>query len=204
MDSVVTWNVSQYAVMGLALGLFGFLGFRRGVNRELLSLIGVGIGMLLATQFASSLVPSVNRFYKLGRLAMSGGLASDNPLGAWQSVQQLPALVRTPEDIELLGMIVFLMVFGFSYLISQKCFPAPESLTLRILGLGLGVITGFLFIYYLMPIIFYGSTMVITLPSGEVRNTLFQEQGPAKMAALFVLVLIVFGVYTASGAKKRK
>ena len=203
MDSVVTWNVSQYAVMGLALGLFGFLGFRRGVNRELLSLIGIGIGMLLATQFAPSLVPSVNRFYKLGRLAMSGGLTSDNPMEAWQSVQQLPALVQTPEEIELLGMIIFLLVFGFFYLAGEKSFPAPGSMTLRILGLGLGVITGFLFIYYLMPILFYGSRMVITLPSGEVRNTLFEGQVPAKMAALFVFVLIVFGVYTASGAKKR-
>ena len=126
MDSVVTWNVSQYAVMGLALGLFGFLGFRRGVNRELLSLIGIGIGMLLATQFAPSLVPSVNRFYKLGRLAMSGGLTSDNPMEACQSVQQLPALVQTPEEIELLGMIIFLLVFGFFYLAGEKSFPAPE------------------------------------------------------------------------------
>jgi len=204
MDNVTTWNMSQYAMMGLILGIFGFSGFRRGVNRELLSLVGMGLGMLLSAQLAVSLVPMVNRFYKLGRLALSGGLTSDNPVTAWQTVQDLPALVRTQADTEMLALFVFLLILVAFYLIGQVSFRPPDSMIPRILGLFMGVVTGFLFIYYFMPILFPGPEAVIRLPSGEVRDTLSNEQIVAWAITLLVSVLIIFGVYSASGAKRRK
>ena len=204
MDSAVTWNVNQYMLMGLALGLFGLVGFRRGVNRELLLMIGIALGMWLSSQVAPSLESLVNRLYRMGHLALGGGLTGQDPTAAWQSARELPDLIRTPEDLQMLGLALFILVVACSYLLGQRRFPQPDSTMLRILGSFAGAINGFLVSYHLFPIVLAKPTAVISLPSGQVQEALTSGQTIARMVALFVFVLIAFGLYSASRSKKRE
>ncbi|MFP3896296.1 MAG: CvpA family protein [Anaerolineales bacterium] len=204
MEGIVVWNVNKYIFMGIVLGLFGFIGFRRGVNRELLSVIAVAVGMLVADRLAQIFYPLVNRFHKLARLALSGGLMAENPAEAWQEVQQLPSLVETPAEIQFLGMAFFFVIVLFFYVLGQGAIPPPRAIILRVLGLCVGLVNGFLMVYYLFPVLFSQPKTVIALPGGAVREALVDEQVVARVVALFVFVLIIFGLYSASGPRERK
>ncbi|MBC7237490.1 MAG: CvpA family protein [Chloroflexi bacterium] len=203
MDSTV-WTVSQQWLVGLAVAFFGYLGFRRGINRELLQTIGTALAIWVASALAPLMQGQVNRLYKLMQLMLSGGLLSDNPAQAWQDVRQLPDLIRTPADVQMLTMVTFIAITLFFYFVGQQQLPNPESLALHILGAFGGVINGFLAAYFLFPLVFTKSEAVIRLPSGEVQQTLTNEQTIARMVAFFVFVLIAFGLYTASLGTRQK
>lgn len=204
MEGMVVWDVNKYIFMAIVLGLFGFIGFRRGVNRELLSVIAVAVGMLLSDRLAQLFYPLVNRFHKLAQLALSGGLMAENPAEAWQEVQKLPPLIETPADVQALGVAFFFMIVLFFYVMGQGTIPPPRVIILKILGLCVGFVNGFLMVYYLFPVLFSQPKTVIALPGGAVRETLMDEQVVARVVALFVFVLIIFGVYSASGPRERR
>ncbi len=204
MESAVVWDVNKYIFMAIVLGLFGFTGFRRGVNRELLSVIAVAVGMLVSDRLAELFYPLVNRFHKLVQLALSGGLMAENPAEAWQKVQQLPPLIETPADIQFLGLTFFFTIVLFFYVLGQGTIPPPRTIILNVLGLCVGLVNGFLMVYYLFPVLFSQPEAVITLPGGAVREMLMDEQVVARVVALFVFVLIIFGLYSASGPQERR
>lgn len=204
MEGIVVWDVNKYIFMGIVLGLFGFIGFKRGVNRELLSVIAVAVGMLVSERLAGLFYPLVNRFHKLAQLALSGGLMAENPAEAWQEVQKLPPLIETPADIQFLGLAFFFLIVLFVYAVGQGTIPPPRAIMLKILGLCVGLVNGFLIVYYLFPVLFSQPKAVIALPGGAVRETLMDEQVVARVVALFVFVLIIFGLYSASGPRERR
>jgi uncharacterized membrane protein required for colicin V production len=199
----VTWTISQQMLIGAAAVVFGYLGFRRGINRELLLMIGIFISMLLASQLAPAMQGIINRFYRLFRLLLTGALFAGDLLEAWQAVQALPALIRTPAHVQMLSLITFIVTVVVFYVVGQYRLPQPGSLALRLMGTFLGIINGFLIIYFLFPMIFTRPQAIILLPSGEVQQALTDEQTVARIVALFVFVLIAFGLYTASAPKKR-
>ena len=203
MEDVISWNVNQYILMGIMLGTFGFIGFRRGVNRELLSVVGVAVAILISGGLASKVGPQVNLFYKLVRFVLGGGFSGGDPVAAWQKTSSLPDLIQTQEDLQVFSLLIFFLVVMLFYLWGQRRIADPNSLMLRILGALTGVINGFLIAYYLVPIVLPAPKAVITLPSGEVRQTLTSGQMIARMVAFFVFVLIALGLYTASGRKKQ-
>ncbi len=198
-----TWTVSQQMLIGIAAALFGYLGFRRGINRELLQMIGVFVSMVSASQLAPAMQDMVNRFYRLLRLMLTGALLGGDMLEAWQEVQALPPLIRTPEDMQMLSLVTFVVVLMMFYLIGQYQLPQPQSLALRLMGAFVGIINGFLIIYFLFPMVFTRPEAIILLPSEEVHQTLTDEQTVARIVALFIIVLIAFGLYTASAPKRR-
>ena len=202
MDSAVTWNVNQNLMMGLALGIFGFLGFRRGVNRELLLLIGIALAIWVSSQFAPVIGPQVNRFYKIGRFALSGGLTSQDPTAAWQETNALPDLVHS-EDVSIVGVVLFVLIASYFYYLSQRRFPDPTSAMLKLLGAFAGLVNGFLVTYYLFPIVFSGTSATINLPSGEVQQTLTSQQTIAQIVAFLVFVLIALGLHSATPPRNR-
>ena len=114
MEGVVSWNVDQYALIGVTLCLFGFLGFRRGANRELRSMIGIGLAMLLASVLVPNLGTQINFLHKLGCFALAV-MDSDPSSGALLSVvegvgsarrgnQRLPGgLLRFPHTAQVRG-----------------------------------------------------------------------------------------------------
>lgn len=202
MEGAVTWHVNQYLLVGLTLALFGFVGFRRGVNRELFSMVGIGLGMLLANVLAPQLGPQVNRFYRLTRFALGGGITGDDPVSAWQRVRELPDLISTPGDVQLLLVLVFVVTALFFYLWGQGRIAVAYSLTSRLLGLLAGGVNGFLVAYYLFPLLFPEPKAVITLPSDEVTAVLSNSQTIALASVFFVIVLIAFGLHSASRSRR--
>ena len=199
----VTWNLNQYLVMGTLLGVFALVGFRRGVNRELLSVIGIGLGIFVAQRTAPTLGPQVNSVYRMMRFALRGGLTSDNPTDAWEQARRLPDLVKSQADVQLCGVVVFFLVVLVFYLVGQQYVAGPRSIILKLLGVFTGVVGGFLMAYYLIPIIFPEPQAVITLPSGQMQETLRRGETVAYVVAFFVAVLIALGLFSASGARKR-
>ena len=204
MGNVVTWDVNQFIFSGLALGLFGLVGFRRGVNRELLSVIGIAIGVMLSGSLAAAVGPQVNRFYKLGRFALGGGLASDDLSAAWQQAEGLPDPFQTPGDTQLLGLIVFLAIALFFFLLGQARLATPASAMVKVLGGLTGLVNGFMVAHYIFPIAFPGTTAVIMVSSDQVQETLSNDQTIAYVVALLVAVLIAFGLHNAASQKRQE
>lgn len=199
MDNVVTWNVSQYAMMGILLGFFGLIGFRRGIRRELITLVGIGLAVLIVTYTVSPLVPQVNRFHRLAHFALNGGLGAENPGDVWeQTTQGLPPLVSGRDEEQVLGVLLFLLLIFLAYIFGNYTVPPPYSLFLRVIGFFAGMFNGFLVAIYLLPTIFPEPRVAVTLPGAEVQATLTSQQAIARAIALFVFVMIALGLYSAS------
>ena len=202
MGDVVRWEVSQQFVLGLALGLFGFLGYRRGVNRELLAVLGIVLGMVLSHGIAVGIEPQVNRFYKLAKFALQGGLTSGDPGAVWQTMRNHPPLIQSAQDRQGLEVVVFLGIVAFSYLLGQGRLPTAGSPILRLLGFFAGCINGFLVTYHLLPIMLPKPEAVIAVPSGELQRTLTDTETVARMVIFLVFLLIAFGLYSASRGRR--
>lgn len=196
-------NISNYVLLGVTLAFFGFVGLRRGVNRELLSLIGIALGLWLAGSLAVAVKAWVNLFFKLGRLALSGGFTADDPMSAWGQLRDQADLVQSPSQEQFLTLVVFVVIVLLFYQLGQQRIPPPEAFILRLLGLLAGGINGFLIAYYLLPLLFPTPTTVINVPTGELRAALNDSQTVAVVIVFFVVVLIGFGLYSASVSKKK-
>ena len=99
MNQAMRWaahgpvNLGEHTVLIFILACFALIGLRRGVNRELLTFVGILIGIWITDKLGPTLHERVNRFYRLGRFALSGGLSGDDPAAEWQKAKQLPDLV---------------------------------------------------------------------------------------------------------------
>lgn len=198
MEGSVNITVGYYLPVGMVLLLFGLVGLKRGVDRELFSMLGIALGMWLAGSFGPSLAPLVNRLYKLGRFALTGGLTSGEPTAAWQDAKAWPDLIRTASDVQLLVAGVFGIIVLLFYLWGQIGVRPPQTGMSKLLGLVAGGINGFLVAYFLFPALLPQSKAVITLPSGQINATLSNRQTVALAIVVFTVLLIAFGLHNAS------
>lgn len=199
MEGAVTWTIDQYAIVGAALLVFGFVGLQRGIHRELYSMVGIGIGALLSGWLARALGPQINRTYRLGRFALEGGFSGEDPTAAWRRIGALPDLVRTPEDVSFVSVTIFCLIVLVAGLVGQRRARAPFSLLPRVLGLFAGALNGFLVCYHLVPLVFPAPRAIIAVSGGDVRSVLASGQTLALVAVSFVAILIAFGLHNASG-----
>jgi len=198
MEGTINITIGYYLPVGATLLFFGFLGFRRGVNRELFSMFGIALGMWLASSLGPALVPLANRLYKLLRFALTEGLTSGDPTAAWQNAKAWPDLIRTTADVQLLALGVFVVIVLLFYLWGQGRARPPQTGMSKLLGLVAGGINGFLIAYFLFPALLPKSTAVITLPSGQINATLGNRQTVALAIVIFTVLLIAFGLHSAS------
>jgi len=201
MDSAATVTVDQVVLMALILGVFGLVGFRRGANRELLTLVGVAISFVLLTQLLDSLAPLVNRFHRLGRFALQGGLTADDPTVAWGQVKGLPALIESDAHKRNLGTLVFALLVAVSYYVGFRAAPGANNGMSRVLGLLLGAVNGFIIASYLFRYALVTTKATIELSSGEMRETLMSGETIGRIATLLIVALIALGLY---GATRRR
>ena len=202
MEEVVSWSLDQYALIGVTLALFGFLGFVRGVSRELRSMIGIGAGMLLASVLVPNLGKQINFLYKLGHFAFAA--AGGDPGSAWQKAQLVPDLIQTPADLQFFAVLVFIGLVAISYLWGQSRVAAPSSLPSKVLGVLAGGINGFLVAYYVCPVLLPTSEAVITVPSGKINAALANSRTMALVAVLAVVVLIALGLRASRSPSPRR
>ncbi len=196
-----TLTVSHYLVMGLGIGLFAVIGFRRGASRELLLVAGIGLGILAAQALATSLAPAVSKYYRLGQFALTGGINAEDPGLAWQEAKNLPALVQTDRQIELLGLAIFGVIVLAFFLAGQWWGGKAQGFPHRLLGLLFGVVSGFLVMRFVLPIILLDPQTVIALPAGQVNEALVNTRTVARVLVFFVCVLIALGLLSARGAR---
>lgn len=198
MEGSVNITISYYLPVGAVLLLFGLVGLKRGVDRELFSMLGIALAMWLASNVGPSLAPLVNRLYKLARFALTGGLTSSEPTTAWQTAKAWPDLIRTPGDVQWLVVGFFGLVISLFYAWGQSRVRPPQTAISRFLGLVAGGINGFLVAYFLFPTLFPQPRAVITLPSGQINATLSNRQTIALAIVVFTVLLIAFGLQNAS------
>ena len=197
MNSVTTWDVNQYALLVIGIGAFCLIGFRRGASRELMSIIGNGLGMTVSHRLAQVLRPQVNGIYRVARFGLSGGTPSSDASVVWQSAQDVPELVGATGATQTLGLVVFILIALVFVIAGNRRFPTPYSVVLKVLGGLVGCVNGFLVVNYLIPVAFPKPTAVITLASDAMQSTLSSEQTIARVVAFFIFVLIAFGLFSA-------
>ncbi|NLG26315.1 MAG: CvpA family protein, partial [Chloroflexi bacterium] len=161
MTDALTWSIDQFMLLGITLALFAWLGWKRGINRELLSLVGIGAGILMATQAAETLKPVVNRVYGLAQTATAGGAVAGGP-----------APVSTPAQLQSLALAVFVVLVLVVYLAGQRLAASPASGGARLLGLMAGALNGFGVAYYVFPSLLKKPRAVILLPGEQIKSTL--------------------------------
>ena len=198
MTDLATITVDQVVLMGIILGVFGLIGWRRGANRELLTLVGIAIIFVALTQLLDGLVPLVNKLYRLLRFALAGGLTADEPVAAWDKVKDLPLLITTDAARRNLGALVFALLALLSYYLGFRLAAPASGAMSHLLGLLLGAVDGFIIASYLFRYALVATSATIELSSGAMRETVMSGQTIGKIAVLLILALIALGLYGAS------
>jgi hypothetical protein len=180
-----------YLVIGLVV-LFGLMGLRRGVFRELLSLFGVFLAIVVGRWGTSFLEPWVNRSYKMTMFALKGGLASDDPSGILAEMGALTPPITTDADRLVLGTMAFAsVVLGF-YLLGEFVVDPPKAISQRLSGIVLAGVNGYFIAYFLVPRHLLTPQTTIRFSASGMIDLLTRNL--IKVVLAFVIILIVLGL----------
>ncbi len=193
--------VSEYVLIAAALAIFGIIGFRRGVNRELVTFVAVLLALAITGLFTDALVPVVNKLHRIVRFAVSGGLSAGDS-AALDTVGQIPDLVSTPASKAVLELVLFVIPVFISYLVGLR-FRGAVNIGQKLLGSLLGGVTGFFIAQRFGPILFPAGQTNLVLATGSTNSLLQDTQVVAVLAVVAVVILIAFGLYSARRVVKR-
>jgi hypothetical protein len=118
-------------------------------------------------------------------------------------MQQMPGLVHTDQHRLWLQIAIFAGIVLLFFFIAQGRVAKGGALVPNTLGLFVGAVNGFLFAYYLLPLLMPAPTTVITLDSGSAQQALMDPEVMARMIVFLVMALIAFGLYGAAGGGKK-
>ncbi len=194
MTDALTLTIDQYLLLSVTLALFAFLGWKRGVSRELLSMVGIGLAILAAPRVAPVAQPVINQVHALARSAAGANAA---PQVAGQ------ALIKSAADLQTLGVLIFALIVIAAYLVGQRLARAAGSFGSRLLGTMAGAINGFLVAYHLFPAVLNRPRAVIMLPGAQLENTLSSPRNVALVVVFFVVLLVAFGLYSANAGRAK-
>ena len=194
------WTIDETTVVVVALLAFLYLGYRRGVQRELPTLFGLGAGWLLARIVGPGLAERLNRLYKGVRFLIEDLVAREDSVSIWQRVRALPDPIGTETDVDILALAAFVGVVGLVYILTQYRCRGPANATGRVLG-GLGGAANGLLFSRGVVLLAGRPTIRLSLPATPLGAVVLSEgNGASIMVVLVVGLLIAFGVYSASGA----
>ncbi|NLT73815.1 MAG: hypothetical protein GXX94_06415 [Chloroflexi bacterium] len=199
MDGLTGWTLNQYVVIAGFAGVFGLVGLKRGVRRELYVLGALLLAIAVTGFLADALEEPINRFYYLQRFARAGGLSAENPSAVWQEVREAPPLIETDKNRGTLRLSLLAGFLGASYLVGRRLARPRTGIIDGLLGMLVGLLNGVALLYILLPIVFPAPTATIALSSGQVQQTLSGSAFRIQMVVVLVVVLIAFGLYSASG-----
>jgi len=189
-----------YLMVGFVI-LFGLMGLRRGVFKELLTLVGVFVGIAVGKWGADFLEPWVNRFHKLFMFALKGGLVAEDPSGIFAEIKELPPLVATDSDRLILGTAAFGLIVLTFYLLGEFIIDPPKTASQRFSGLILAGTNGYFIAYFLAPRHLPTPETTIRFSTSGLVNLL--SQNLVKAVLVFVLVLIVLGLQMSTRPKRQ-
>ena len=180
-----------YLIVGFVV-LFGLMGLRRGVFRELLALVGVFLATMVGRWGAPFLEPWVNRFYQLGMFALRGGLATDDPASVLAEMGDLTPLVTTDSDRLILGTVAFALIVLAFYLLGEFVVDSPKTWSQRLSGIVLAGASGYFIAYFLAPRHLPAPETTIRFSTEDLLALLTQNL--IKVVLAFVVILIILGL----------
>lgn len=199
MTSIAAWSVNQYVLMGLVAAVFGLIGYRRGIRRELVVLLSLVAAIAAVGFITDTLVEPVNRFYYLQKFAREGGLSAEDPSAVWREVRGAPELIASARSVDLLRIGLFGGIALLAYILSARFGRERAGAVDGVLGLLGGLLNGVAVVYFLLPILFPEPTTLLEISTARVQNTLGGGLLRVQFLIAFVVVLIAYGLYSASG-----
>lgn len=188
-------RLDQLTVAIVIMAMFGFIGFRRGILRELAASPAILLAPVLSPWLGRALVPWVNRFYKLALFARYGGLTSDDLQAIMEQVKKVGPLIKTEADVALLGTICFLVIIALGYILGQLVVKGPGDTLAKWTGAVIGGINGLLLVLVVVPKLWSAQYAVIVVPTAGVLQ-FFQAQTTIVAVVAFI-VLAAFGLQLA-------
>jgi len=183
-------SLDQLTLSIAVVALFAFLGFRRGILRELVALPAIALAPLLGPWLGQVLTPWANRFYRLFLFARFGGLVTDDLAAIMEKVRQAPPLICTPADVTRFGAILFLAIIAGGYLLGQWRIKGQPDRIARLLGAIMGTVNGYLLVRILVDRVWPTQFAVIVVPVGGVAQ-LFQAQTAAVLVVAFMALVVL-------------
>ncbi len=186
----------------LFLAAFGYLGWKRGYRRELVTLVAIFIGHRIWTgSLGDTFVKWVNQFYLMGRIALEARFDLGKMMELAQKINDMEKLI-TPERKEPVLFFTFLGLVLLGYGIGhakcclgtmlRKLLDAPPSL----IGGLFGALNGYLIVIWLFPTLFSilpgaGAGQPVAAravePAAQATTRDVLAEGIKELAALFGL-----------------
>jgi uncharacterized membrane protein required for colicin V production len=188
-----------YLIVGFVV-LFGLMGLRRGVFKELLALVGVVLATVVGRWGAPFLEPWVNRFYNLGMFAFKGGLAADDPSSVLAGMGDLTPPVADDSDRLILGTIAFVLIVLAFYLLGEFVVDSPKTWSQRFSGIVLAGASGYFIAYFLAPRHLPAPETTIRFSTEGLLALLTQNL--IKVVLAFVVILIILGLQMSTKPKR--
>ncbi|NLD42080.1 MAG: hypothetical protein GX657_01155 [Chloroflexi bacterium] len=197
------WVVDETIVVIVALLVFLYVGYRRGVQRELPTLFGLGAGWFLASIVGPGLAERLNRIYKGVRFLAEDLVGREDSAAVWQRIRALPDPIRVDTDVEILALAVFVGVVGLVYILTQYRCRGAANTTGRVLGGLGGALNGLLFSRGVV-LLAGRPTVRLSLPATPLGDVSLAEGNRLSITVVLILgLLIAFGVYSASSGAHR-
>lgn len=187
-----------YLVIGFVV-LFGLMGLRRGIFKELLALVGVLLAIAVGKWGASSLKSWVNRSYRLVMFALKGDLVAEDPASVLAEISGLKLPVTTDYDLVILGTAAFGLVVLAFYLLGEFVIHPPKTVLQRLLGVILAGMNGYFTAYFLVPRHLPTSETTIRFYTSGMTDLLTQNL--TRVVLAFVIILIVLGLQMSTRPK---
>ena len=191
-------RLDQLTIALAVVVVFGFVGYQRGLLRELVAAPAILIAPLVGPWLGVVLKPWVNRFHKLFLFARHGGLTSDDLTAVMEKVRTARPLVSTPEDEVALGLVLFMVVIVCGYIIGQWRVKGPADRLTQWLGVIMGAINGYVLVQVVLPRFWSAQFAVIIVPTASVLQ-LFHGQ----VAVVLVVAFVVLVFYALRLARRR-
>jgi uncharacterized membrane protein required for colicin V production len=195
-------NLNQfYLIIGFVV-LLGLMGLRRGVFRELLTLVGVFVAIAVGKWGADFLKPWVNRSYRLMMFALKGGLAAEDPSSIFKEISGLTPPVTTAHDLLILGTAAFALIVLAFYLLGEFVINPPKKVVQRLSGVILAGMNGYFIAYFLVPRHLPTPEATIRFSTSGMIDLL--SQNLIKVVLAFVIILIVLGLQMSTRQRRER
>lgn len=142
----------------LYLGLFGWIGHRRGSVRELIVLLVTLGGYLILRQYQGTVIRVINLGGKFSSFVLAGGLSGDNP-DAILLIRDAPDIVRD-EQTETIIFVIWVVVLLATYWFTGRFVRSPRNRSDSMAFL-LGVVNGLFYFSIFLPLL-----SAILVPAG--------------------------------------
>lgn len=185
-------RLDQLSIALAVIVLFGAIGYRRGLLRELVAAPAILVAPLVGPWLGTVLRPWVNRLHKLFLFARFGGLATDDLTAVLGKVKQVQPLISTKEDVLRLGVVLFMTIIACGYLLGEWRIKGPADRAMRLLGALMGALNGYMLVQIVLPRFWSAQFAIVVVPTASVLQ-LFHGQLAVALVIAFV-VLVVFAL----------